>query len=185
MADDINHASGRFLLRLDPGLHARLKQEAAAASLSLNEFCVRRLAAPHIIGVGGELLARAAGQFGSALDAVVAFGSWARGHAASDSDVDVLLVLDRSIALERSLYHAWDAHPLELEGHRVEPHVAHLPLRDAALSGLWCELAVDGLVLYDRDLSTSRYLGAVRTRVAAGEVIRRVAHGQPYWSGAA
>ena len=179
--DDIARASGRFLLRLEPGLHARLREEAARAGTSL---CCRRLAMPHR-GVGGELLERAATQFGGALAAVIAFGSWARGTATPESDVDVLLVVDRSLQLERSLYQAWDARPIELEGHGVEPHITHLPDAGARLSGLWCELAVEGLVLYDRDLSTSRYLVAVRTRIAAGEVTRRVSHGQPYWAGAA
>jgi hypothetical protein len=116
---------------------------------------------------------------------VVVLGYWARGSAAAESDVDVLLVVDRSVQLERALYLRWDAQPIELDGRRVEPHMTHLPATDGRLSGLWCELAMEGLVLYDRDLATSRYLASVRARIAAGEVTRRTAHGQPYWAGAA
>lgn len=184
MGNDTTGASGRFVLRIDSKLHARLRDEAAAAGMSLNELCARRLAHPGS-AVAGELLARAAARYGSALRAVVLFGSWARGSAGADSDVDALLVVDRGVPLTRTLYTAWDVEPLMLEGRQVEVHVAHLPEQPAALSGLWCELALEGLVLYDRDLSTSRYLASVRLRIVAGEVTRRVAHGQPYWTGVA
>jgi hypothetical protein len=55
----------------------------------------------------------------------------------------------------------------------------------ARLSGLWAEAAVDGVVLYDRDLSVSRRLVEVRNRIVAGEIVRRRVHGQPYWVEAA
>jgi hypothetical protein len=43
---------------------------------------------------------------------------------------------------------------------------------------------MEGLMLYDRELATSRYLASVRGRIVRGEVERRLAHGQPYWAGA-
>lgn len=182
--DDTSTASGRFLLRLPAELHARLRGEAAAAGVSLNEHCVRRLSQPGAV-VGTEILERAFAELGGGLRAAVVFGSWARGSASADSDVDVLLVVAESVRLERSLYRPWDATPVLLDGLRVEPHIAHLPVAEARLSGLWCELAVEGLVLFDRDLATSRYLASVRERIARGEMTRRLVHGQPYWAGAA
>jgi hypothetical protein len=182
--NDTSLPSGRFLLRLEPELHARLRDEAAAQRLSLNELCVRRLAQPGA-DVGGEVLERAAAQFAADLRAVVVFGSWARGSARPDSDIDVLLVVGSARKLERGLYAAWDEEPVLVEGRRVEPHITHLPDGGIRPSGLWCEIAMEGLVLYDRDLEASRYLASVRARIARGEIERRVAHGQPYWAGAA
>jgi hypothetical protein len=40
---------------------------------------------------------------------------------------------------------------------------------------------VCGIVLYDRDLAVSRRLIAIRERIAAGELTRKMAQGQPYW----
>lgn len=182
---DINApASGRFVLRIDPALHGRLRAEAAGQGLSLNELCGQRLAQPGV-GAAGPVVARAAALLGPAVLAVLAFGSWARGFAGSESDVDILVVAARSVRLTRALYARWDELPLRLEGRRVEPHFVHLPEGAKRPSGLWCEVAVDGLVLYDRDLETARYLAWVRSLIASGEVRRALAHGQPYWVGAA
>ena len=43
-------------------------------------------------------------EFGDARCGVVVYGSWARGKATSESDVDVLVVLDASAALTRDIY---------------------------------------------------------------------------------
>ena len=43
-------------------------------------------------------------RFGSRLHGIVLFGSWARGEAHEDSDVDVLVLVDRLTSIE-----AWDA----------------------------------------------------------------------------
>ena len=45
MASDKNlGCSGRFVLRIDPGLHGALRKAARAAGVSLNEYCARKLA---------------------------------------------------------------------------------------------------------------------------------------------
>ena len=41
-----SRASGRFVLRIEPGLHEALRNAARASGLSLNDYCARRLAAP-------------------------------------------------------------------------------------------------------------------------------------------
>ena len=51
----------------------------------------------------------------------------------------------------------------------------------AEASGFWAEVALDGLVLFERELVVSRRLAAVRRRVLRGELFRRVAGGHPYW----
>jgi hypothetical protein len=42
-------------------------------------------------------------------------------------------------------------------------------------------VALDGIVLFDRNLRVSRFLAHVRDLVADGRVQRKVTHGHPYW----
>jgi hypothetical protein len=177
--------SGRFLLRLSPGLHATLRAAADEAGVSLNDYCTRRLAAP-----GGGLstsssasvvVDRAAEIFGGQLIGVVAFGSWARGGAGAGSDVDVLIVVDPTVSITRALYRRWDQRPLAWEGREVEPHFVRLAVGTRA-TGLWAEAAIDGVVLFERGSRLSARLGEVRRAIVDGRLIRRLSHGQPYWA---
>ena len=180
--------SGRFVLRMPPPLHGQLQDAARAGGLSLNAYCVRQLAAAGA-GVAGDedarsLVTRARTVAGDALVAVVLHGSWVRGEATPASDVDALIVVEPSLALSRALYRSWDAHPVTWRGHRVDPHFAH-PAAEGRFSGLWAEAALDGLVLFEREWRLSAYLARVRRAIAAGRLVRRVVHGQPYWTEAA
>lgn len=179
--------SGRFLLRIEPQLHALLRNEADRAELSLNEYCARKLAAPGV-DVAGPAIAtvrQAATVAEGRLMGLLAFGSWARGEAADESDVDILVVVSPEIVLERELYRRWDASPLRWEGRRVEPHFVHLPDPDERVTGLWAEAAIDGIVLFDPGRVLARHLVGVRRRILAGGLIRREVHGHPYWVEAA
>jgi hypothetical protein len=179
-------ASGRFVLRLPPGLHAALRRAAAEAGLSLNDYCTRKLSAPagNLTAMAGATaaVARAAELFGEDLIAVVAFGSWARGEAIATSDVDVLVVVDAGAPLTRALYRRWDAAPLTWDGRPVEPHFVHLPEAGERPTGLWAEAAIDGLVIFERGTRVSGRLAELRRAVLAGRLVRRIVHGQPYWS---
>jgi predicted nucleotidyltransferase len=181
--------SGRFLLRISPGLHAALREAAAAQGLSLNDYCARKLATPAgslaAAGGTGQVVERAAAMFGASLVGVIVFGSWARGAAADTSDIDLLVVVDRRVALRRALYRAWDEAPLTWAGRPIEPHFAHLPESDEAVTGIWAEVALDGIVLFERDFRLSARLVQVRHKILSGRLVRRIAHGQPYWSGVA
>ncbi len=179
----------RVLLRLPAGVHAALESAARSAGLSFNEYCARRLAAPstvHAVSDDGlRAINTAAALFGEALVAVVLYGSWATGRASASSDVDLFVVLERSVPLTRDLYRRWDAAPLTWQGRPVDPHFAHAPRPDDPPSAAWAEAAIGGVVLYERDPRVSRHLVRVRTAVAEGRLVRRVAHGQPYWTEAA
>lgn len=177
-------ASGRFLLRLDPGLHAALREAARAEGVSLNEYCVRRLAAPAgataLAGVE-EVVRRAASLLGADLVAVVAFGSWARGEARSGSDLDLVIVVEDGVVLERALYRRWESEPISVADRSVDVHFAHLPDPERASPGLWGEIAIDGIVVFERELRLSRRLAELRRSIAAGRLVQRFSHGQPYW----
>lgn len=180
--------SGRFLLRLPPPLHAALQAAARANSLSLNEYCVRRLAAGGTgLGVdehAAALVSCAAALAGPRLVAVIVYGSWARGEAGPASDVDALVVVERRLALTRALYRRWDEQPVAWADRPVDPHFVHPP--GARVSGgLWGEVALDGVVLFERGLVVSAHLARVRRAIADGQLVRRMAHGQPYWTQAA
>lgn len=179
--------SGRFVLRIDRRLHAALRAAAAASGLSLNQHCALKLASPGSAATGpaADALARAVAVAGETLVGVVAFGSWARDEMAAGSDVDLLVIMGEEVRLERELYRRWDASPVGWSGHPVEPHFVHLPDREDRVSGLWAEAAVDGVVLFERALTVSRWLVQVRRRIAAGRLVRQRSYGQPYWVEAA
>lgn len=176
-------ASGTFVLRLDPRLHAVLRHEAVAAGTSLNEWCSRSLAAPGAAGLSAaaEVVVMIRAGLGADLLGVVAYGSFARGELAAGSDVDLLVVLSEGVKITRSLYRQWDGVVPAWEGREIDLHFVHLPDGDDPVSGTWAEAGVCGIVLYDHDLLVSRRLIDIRSRIAGGELTRRMAQGQPYW----
>ena len=176
--------SGRFVLRIDPGLHASLRDAARAADTSLNSYCADKLAS---LGAGLDeegtaVVRRAISVLGDSLLGVVVFGSWARSEDSPESDLDVLVVTDETIDISRALYRRWDSQPkLSWHGHRVSPHFVRLASEGAPISGFWAEVAMDGLVLLERTWAVSRHLAGVRRRILEGEITRRVVGGQVYW----
>jgi len=181
--------SGRFLLRIGARLHERLQGAARSRGVSLNELCVRRLSVPGpslLVEPGAAAsVERSRSQFGGALAGVLVYGSYARGDATAASDVDLLVVVDPAISLTRALYRDWDVEPVEWQGRHVDPHFIHLPGNRRTTPGAWCEAAIDGVVLWERDGAVTRHLAAIRGDIAAGRLLRRSAHGQPYWTEAA
>ncbi|MFM8635108.1 MAG: nucleotidyltransferase domain-containing protein [Planctomycetia bacterium] len=176
-------ASGTFVLRLDPQLHGCLRREAEAAGTSLNDWCSRMLAAPggHGIDEAGRVVLPIRSRLGSDLIGVIVHGSFARGELTAGSDVDLLVVIDTRLTITRSLYREWEGAVPSWGDREVDVHFVHLPEPGAAVSGMWAEAAVCGIVLHDHDLIVSRRLAEIRGRIAGGEVVRRMAQGQPYW----
>ena len=183
-SNDRSLPSGRFNLRITPELHASLRAAAHAAGVSLNRYCARRLSPPEasLDPAAVVVVQRATSVLGDSLLGVVVFGSWARGDESPDSDLDVLVVADRCVPIARELYRCWDDRPaLHWDDHEVTPHFVHLPSGSEGVSGLWAEVALDGLVLFERELTVSRHLAHVRRRILRGELSVRVAGGQSYW----
>ena len=179
-------ASGRFVLRITPALHAQLQGAARSHGLSLNEYCARTLASP----AGAEATSpdaaravlRAREIVGNDLLGVAVFGSWSRGEAVAGSDIDLLIVVDEKTPIERRLYTAWDLEPLLWENLPVEPHFVHRPEPDRGFGGLWAEVAIDGIVLFEKGRLLSTALSRVRREIAAGRMVRRAVAGQSYWA---
>ena len=184
MPRDGSAKSGRFALRMSPALHAALDSAARTAGLSLNAYCVQQLERPGFVAGSdreeSSLVQHAHAVAGEALLAVVLHGSWVRGEASAASDIDALIVVGPRLPLNRDLYRAWDLEPITWRGRRVDPQFVHLP-EDGRVSGLWAELALDGVVLYEIDWKLSAHLARIRRSIAEGWLVRRVVHGQPYW----
>jgi len=116
----------------------------------------------------------------------VLFGSASRGELRVDSDIDLLLVVAPQVSLHRDLYRQWDDF---LAGntlpHEVNAHFVHLPDTVEAAGSLWLEAATEGRLLTDRTGVVQRFFVRLRRAIAAGEFVRGVIHGQPYWRHAA
>lgn len=120
------------------------------------------------------------------LDAVVLFGSQARGNARASSDTDLLLCLAPGVPLMRDLYSQWDEFAAACGGaipRDLSPHFSRQPGSPEEAGSLWLEVALDGIVLWERTPAVSRFLSAVRDYVSAGGAVRRSTYGIPYWVG--
>jgi predicted nucleotidyltransferase len=125
---------------------------------------------------------RAAVSFGENLLGVAAFGSWARGELAGGSDVDLLIVLESSVPITRSLYRDWDERSVTESPRKLDPHFVHLPALYGRIGAVWAEAAVDGIVLFERGFRLSSTLVRVRHEILEGRLVRKIVHGQPYWT---
>ena len=163
---------------------------------SLNQLCVAKLEAGGQSSLGLSDASADAGLFPRGLvdeitrrwhgDLVglVVFGSAARGDATEDSDIDLLLVMKPEVRIARALYELWDRFSRECDiqvSDRISPHCVNLPGSVLMAGGLWFEVALDGITLWERDRRVSRFLRSVREAMAQGKIRRRMLHGSPYW----
>lgn len=118
---------------------------------------------------------------GAGLIGVVAYGSWARAELTDRSDLDALILVTGRTALNRDLYRRWDEAPLVWNGLVVEPRFAYLPEAGTPVAAFWAEVALDGIVLFERAYVVSRRLVEIRRRLAGGELAMHSVHGQSYW----
>ncbi len=174
------------LLRVPAKLHRALTRQARAGGLSFNELCIQRLAdaidPPEGDPRGVEVSRRARRLCGSAFAGVIAIGSVVRGEAASDSDLDLLIVLSPQTPISRALYRAWDAEgDLTIDDRIVDAHFIALPTEAAAATAVWAEAAIDGDLWLDGDGSVARQLARARRDIADGRLVRRMVHGHAYW----
>ena len=179
--------SGRFVLRIEPELHALAKRRATQLDISLNELCVRSLNAyltetPSTFEAvrypEADLARRVIKYLGNSLVGLVFFGSMARGEGRESSDIDLLIVVSQNLSLKRQLYTQWDR---TFANDRLSPHFVHLPTDLERAGSIWFEVAIDGILLYEQGREISRLLTKIRAAMASHRMVRKTAYGQPYW----
>jgi predicted nucleotidyltransferase len=167
--------SGKFVLRLDPEIHSALKKEALAKGESLNSLCLQKLKGC-LTNPWQGVIERVVQHFNPL--GIVLFGSKARGDDTSESDIDLLIVLQKKISINRSLYRQWDSEFKAVE--KFSPQFVHFPNEDE-IGGIWLEAAIDGEILYDSEAEVKRTLRSIRALIANGVYQRKMSYGHPYW----
>lgn len=178
-------------------LHRRLREHARQTGQSLNQLCIARLqvpemsaaspvkAIPHDDPITPDLVAEVIRRWHEDLIGLVLFGSTARGEATRDSDVDILLAMKPELKISRALYQQWEEfsqdHASGQAADRISPHFVKLPGSFKEAGGLWYEVALDGIILWEQGHRVSRFLGSVRQAMGHGRIRRRILHGSPYW----
>lgn len=174
-------AQSKILLRLPKTLHDAVKARARSAHLSVNSL-LERLIAQGLQGsidrdVVSEIITIAEQEFSGSFIGLLLFGSQARGDAHDTSDTDLLLVVDDTIKIDRSLYRRWDERLPE----RVSIQIAHLPTLPRDSGSLWFECAMDARILHDPSGRVAHFLEQAKQYITSGNVVRRTTHGQGFW----
>ncbi len=91
--------------------------------------------------------------------AIILFGSAARGELQSHSDIDLLLVLAPQIEISREYYRRWEMfydnnRVLISHEKEISPHFVNLASDPLQVGGLWYEVALEGMVLWQKDPSS-------------------------------
>src|SRR5262245_18959856 len=121
----MDHASGKFVLRLDPSLHQRLREEAKAHHVSLNTWIVRHLQNPQ--ETTNQLWYKIKSVYKDKVIGLVQFGSTVRGENQVGSDIDLLLVITPQIEVNRDLYSLWDREIAPQFKAPFSPQFSHRP----------------------------------------------------------
>lgn len=174
--------SERFLLRLPTDLRERVEAFSKRRAQSINSSLVELVASGLNSTSQNEPVQQvktiAERLYGDRLLGLVLFGSCARGDTHTNSDIDLLVVVDDSQRIVRDMYREWDR--LQLNGASV--HLCHLPAEIGDPGSLWLECALDGIIVFDRRGDIARTLRALTEQIASGSFTRRTTHGQGYWS---
>lgn len=176
--------SGRLVVRFSPELHKKLRREAMSKQISLNSLIVERCQSAVVDPTMDPYSPAIRNAFGKAVIGVIVFGSQVRRDSTPSSDIDLLIVLDSQVPIERSLYRQWDEQVASQLDSRVSPQFSHLPdIHDVHgdIGSLWLEISIEGQIFFERDQVVQAALIAIRTRIASGEYVRKFRHGHPYW----
>jgi len=191
----VKEPSGKFVLRLPKELHRSLKNDAFESGQSLNEVCLKKLLAEEVrdssdqanpVSMIPPKLREQIGElWGAKLVGLILFGSGARGELTADSDIDLLIVLESGFPISRSLYRDWDRFwettDIDDGGRQISPHYVSLPKGIADAGGLWYEVAIEGIIIWESKLRISRFLRLIRRAIASGHIERIARQGYSYW----
>lgn len=181
--------SGKFVLRIPPALHQQLAQQASGMGASLNHYCrsliesglQTRTTQPQWDPWIAPIIPILTAHIGRELIAIVVFGSQVRGETHTHSDLDLLIVLTETRPIARSLYRWWDTAIPQGETPDINPHFVHCPTSPQTASGLWFEVALNHVIVYQRGGRITQCLQSLRAHVASGACERIWSHGHPYW----
>lgn len=185
----MNQYSGKFVLRIPDRLHKELSELSRAQGLSLNQVCTNLLKKglsvsdeePEFIVFLNGIVDQLKDFFKGKLLGVVLFGSYATGLATSESDIDLLVVLDNSVPLIRSIYRWWDS-KINWKGKiDVNPHFVHLPKDRQSATGIWFEVAQDGKIIYQKKDMVDRILLELNNYAKEGNIRKYISNGHSYW----
>lgn len=180
-----------IIVRLSAKNHRQLKAAALNQGLSLNKLCQKLLGEKESfdkrelkepiepdLGTTVRLAVRQIlDHYKDVVVGIILYGSVARGQQRENSDVDLLVVVDQSRKIDRDIYSL----NFRLGSKELSPFFVHLPDAEQDFRGIWLEVAMDGIVLFDRDLSVSKYLSLARYAIASGKVTRKTTYGHSYW----
>jgi predicted nucleotidyltransferase len=187
--------SGKFVLRIPKELHRRLKNDAFESGQSLNEVCLKKLEAegasdsldqPNLVSLIPQgIRDRIRDLWGAKLIGLILFGSAARGEMTAESDIDLLIVFESEFQISRGLYRDWDrileTRDIDAGGRPISPHFVSLPKGVSDAGGLWYEVAIEGVIIWESNLRISRFLQNIRRAITSRQ-IERIAHqGYSYW----
>ena len=190
--------SGKFVLRLDPEIHAQLIEIKEEKNISLNELCKGYITSSLYSSTRNAThstiwtrLAWYCMRYFPDFNGIVLFGSVARGEATENSDCDVAVILNRGANINRKLYKQWEVLeeawekeygiPLKFQNWELQPSIISLPELGTSTTSLWAELSIDGIVLSENKFSISRYLSFARREISSGKLIRKTSYGHGYW----
>lgn len=166
-----------FLLRLPPKQMKDLKSLALKRGISVNALCAKLLTTPT---TPLDLITKIKKHFPSSIG-VILFGSVARNESTDASDMDLLVVLESSQKLTRSLYDDWDRVFSSREEAPLSPHFVLFPKDFSQIGSLWLEVAMDGKVLCENDHRLTALLGQLRRYILENNFKIKTTGTHRYW----
>lgn len=185
----MKESSGKFVLRIPSMLHQSLSAESKKKGLSLNQYCLEILQSrfqakqENLSGLlpnVKKIISKLKQKFHDAFLGIAVFGSRVLGEHTESSDLDLLIVLDKSMLLNRGLYRWWDEQNFDLT-YPVNPHFVNLPSEASSVGSLWLEAATSGKLVLDTNNKISLFIQKVRNTIDRGLTQRSWSHGHPYW----
>lgn len=178
--------SGKFVLRISPKLHSILRKRSEKEGISLNTLCSDILSSasdkssfissPNSEFISKLFFDKLLETWKNKLCGIILFGSVARQEQTDSSDIDLLLVLKNEVDLTRELYREWDNFYKDYK-QSISPQFVKLPKNIDEASGLWYEVAIQGIVLWQSDKHIFYILQDLREAITQGKMTRHFSHG--------
>ena len=189
--------SGKFVLRIPHELHLALRHRSEKLGVSLNSLCSEILSSyvlpspatvPSLYTefVPPSFLEELIEKWKDKICGIILFGSVVRKEETEKSDVDLLLIVNEEVSLDRQLYREWDSfyekyRSLPTPLREISPQFVKLPKDPLEVGGLWYDIALEGACLWQSNRIIFDVLQKIRGAMAEGHIKRCFSHGHPYW----